>query len=163
MLLLRQMCEASFAKYNIQDFHIQRNTTQKCLSIVGPCGAELVTIYGISIPANLKPAEREYAAELFEAFLKKNHKAILEFIQKKQEFKAMSIPVTPTFCYGSYPGSTYLPGGIRLGSENYNELKVLLKQEIQDECDMHIVAFNACKQTEKELQTLQSNLSSCSI
>lgn len=105
MLLLRKECEAVLAAYDLQELHVQRSDVQKCLSLVGSCGRELVTIYGINIPSRLKSGEREYALDLFVRFMDTNNKLITDGIKAKKAFIALKEPEPPKgFCIG-YGGS----------------------------------------------------------
>ena len=86
MLLLRRDCEEILNKAGLGELHVQRNNTQKCLSIVGQCGQEIVTIYGIALNSSLKDKEREYAVTLFDRFVSKNGKEIKAAIAAKKAF-----------------------------------------------------------------------------
>lgn len=188
MLLLRQKTQPLLDACGLTMLHTE--VIDKTLTIVGECGQPLVAISGIKFSRNtLSADEREYAAELFDNFMKIHSAKIVDFVTKKQALAAKGpIPDDDRFAvktrYNSEAAgyivykiegefaSVYIDLDQNI-TEHKLEVSYKTKKEFaavltnaQDELDLLIKYVKAKTIRDKEVEAinqLKSEISTCTI
>lgn len=176
-IIIRQQCQPLLDAANLSDLHV--DILNKTLTIVGPCGQPILTISGIRFDANApKKAEISYAVELFSQFLEVHKEKILHFIQAKRAFSELPQPeYTGTLgrpaTYGrkavNYPNCIKVEASGEVSISTTLSSDLTLDQLIEqvnaaiEDSTLYVAQYKAYTEAERELTTLQSQLTKCDI
>lgn len=90
-ILLRKACQDALDANKLPMLHV--GIANKCLTLNGECGQQLIQISGIQFLASQpKVKEIGYAIELFNKFLTKHAESIQTYLSKKKAFSELPEP-----------------------------------------------------------------------
>ena len=180
-LILRKKCQGLLDKNGLKDLHV--GVESKILVIKGSCGKVIVHVGGINFNTNsITKAEIEFAAELFDGFIKEHVKKIRAFIGKMKELTQLKAPLQTDFggstgyagnsnfyisstIEGRQYNTTYTSTYINLSSVNIEHINTYITQvkEGKVKADKYFEALDAYNDSQKELSALRADIASCDI
>ena len=190
MLLLRKQTQPILDSFGLNMLHTE--VIDKVLVIVGECGQPLVAISGIKFSkSSLSKDERDFATDLFEEFMVKHSKKLIDFVTQKKAFMAKP---GPTKVRGIESSSTWshTTNSYTTRSFTYKKQKITMNEKdntVIDRCELHIeyktakefktnltkaqddmdvlknyvTDYTIYKKEEQAIQALSAEIASCSI
>lgn len=170
-LLLRKECQETLDDVGLFELHV--SVKNKTLTILGECGKPIVSISGIQFASTSpKKLERDYAVLLFNEFINKNKKAILELVHEKKELIKLNKAVIPSGfrSYGTYlirdNIKLFESGEIEINKKflftDLNEVRKQIEKCIKD-TGKYFDDLRKYKKKEKEISELSKKVMSCDI